>query len=130
VTCIEDSAFAECTGITDIYYYAEQVPETGEDVFLSSNYTNATLHVPASSVEAYKSADQWKDFGSIVALADDDPKPTTGIKDTNNYGTTAERYYSLDGKRMATPKTGLNIIKMSDGTTKKVLMKKVSWSQL
>lgn len=68
LTCIDDSAFHMCTSLTDVYCYAEQVPETGKDVFLSSNYTNATLHVPASSVEAYKNAEQWKDFKEIVAL--------------------------------------------------------------
>ena len=68
LTCIEDSAFHKCTSIADVYCYAEQVPEMGKDVFVDSNYKNATLHVPANAVEAYKSAEQWKDFGSIVAL--------------------------------------------------------------
>ena len=31
-------------------------------------------------------------------------------------------YYSLDGKRLAKPQRGLNIIRMSDGTTKKVII--------
>ena len=70
VTCVEDSAFHKCTSITDFYCYAEQVPETGKDVFVDSNYKNATLHVPAGSIDAYSSAEQWKDFGSIVALPD------------------------------------------------------------
>jgi hypothetical protein len=33
------------------------------------------------------------------------------------------QYYSIDGKRIATPQRGLNIIKMSDGTTKKIIAK-------
>jgi len=31
--------------------------------------------------------------------------------------------YSTDGTRIASPKKGINIIKMSDGTVKKVLVK-------
>lgn len=31
--------------------------------------------------------------------------------------------YTLDGKRMATPQRGLNIIRMTDGTSKKVMVK-------
>ena len=68
LTCVDDSAFHECTSLTDVYCYAEQVPETGKDVFLSSNYKNATLHVPAASIDAYRNAEQWKDFANIVAL--------------------------------------------------------------
>ena len=122
VTCVEDSAFYKCTSITDIYFYAEQVPETDKDVFADSNYKNATLHVPANAVEAYSNAEQWKDFGSIVALTDNDTK-LTGIQSINNEVITAERYYSLDGKQTTTPQRGLNIIRMSDGTTKKVILK-------
>ena len=122
VTCVEDSAFHKCISMTDVYLYAEQVPETGKDVFVDSNYKNATLHVPAASVEAYKNAEQWKDFGTIIALTDEDPKPT-GIQSINNNVITCKRYYSLDGKQTTTPQRGLNIIKMSDGTTKKVIMK-------
>ena len=124
LTCVDDSAFHKCTSLTDMYCYAEQVPETGKDIFVESNYKNATLHVPAASVEAYKNAEQWKDFGNIVALTDEDPKPTTEIMVTTatQQPTVVERY-NIDGKRIATPQRGLNIIKMSDGTIKKVVVK-------
>ena len=122
MTCVEDSAFHKCTSITDIYCYAEQVPETGKDVFVDSNYKNATLHVPAGSIDAYSNAEQWKDFGSIVALTESDPQPS-GIISVNNDVTIGKQYYSLDGKHTATPRHGLNIIKMSDGTTRKVMVK-------
>ena len=76
VTNVGDSAFYNCGSMTDMYCYAEQVPEVGKDVFVSSNYTNATLHVPATSIDAYGNAEQWKDFGKIVALtAQDDYRP-------------------------------------------------------
>ena len=94
----------------------------GKDVFIDSNYKKATLHVPANAVEAYKSAEQWKDFGNIVALTDEDPKPT-GIESVNNSIKTAEHYYTTGGKQISAPQRGLNIIKMSDGTIKKVVIK-------
>ena len=68
VTSIGELAFKECLNLNDVYCYAEQVPETGKDVFMSSNYTNATLHVPAGSVNAYKAAAPWKNFKRIVAI--------------------------------------------------------------
>ena len=36
---------------------------------------------------------------------------------------TEKCFYSLDGKHTSTPRRGLNIIRMSDGTTKKVILK-------
>ena len=123
VTCIEDSVFYSCSGINDIYCYAEQVPEIGKDVFLFSNYTYATLHVPATSLEAYKAANEWKDFGNIVALTDDDPKPTAISEMEYAPLTTNKAIYDLQGHQLTQPKKGLNIIKMSNGKTKKVIIK-------
>ncbi len=61
-------------------------------------------------------------FWHIVALKDDDPKPT-GIKNINQNTIIGQHYYSLDGKRINQPQRGLNIIKMNDGTTRKVVVK-------
>lgn len=33
------------------------------------------------------------------------------------------QYYSLDGKKLSAPQKGINVVKMSDGTSKKVLVK-------
>lgn len=118
VTTIEDGAFGACNNLTNVYCYAEQVPETN-NAFTYSNYTNATLHVPAISIDAYKNAEQWKDFGNIVALTD-----PSGIEATRASQEPAiVEHYTIDGKRVNQPQRGLNIIKMSDGTTKKVVVK-------
>lgn len=122
VTSIGEQTFRLCSSLADVYAYTEQVPQSHRFAFSGSNYKHATLHVPATSLEAYKNAERWKDFGSIVALTDNDPKPS-GIQAINNGVMTAKRYYSIDGKQIAMPQRGLNIIKMNDGTTKKVMMK-------
>ena len=128
LTCVDDSAFHKCTSLEDVYLYAEQVPQTGKDIFVDSNYKNATLHVPANAVEAYRNAEQWKDFGNIVALTEEDPKPTTGIDDmekrvVERETPTIQHYYTIDGKLLAAPQRGVNIVKMSDGTTRKVVLR-------
>lgn len=125
VNSIGRYAFHFCRILTNIYCYAEQVPEINGHPFeegFYSVYSNATLHVPAGSIDAYKNAEIWKNYENIVALTDDDPKPT-GIKDVNSDIITTGRYYSLNGQQMATPRRGLNIIRMKDGTTKKVIVK-------
>ena len=54
--------------IENVYIYAEEVPSTISDAFDDSNIKNATLHVPASAIEAYKTTDPWNRFGTIKAL--------------------------------------------------------------
>ena len=67
VTTIGGQAFAWCSNLRNIYCHAEQIPETGNNIFGSSNY-DATLHVPAASVSAYQAVEPWKNFKEIVAL--------------------------------------------------------------
>jgi hypothetical protein len=85
------------------------------DVYCES----ATLHVPAASIEAYSNTVPWKDFGTIVALTDSDPKPTgvTAPSTTAQQPTIVERY-DLNGRRASKSQRGISIIKTSDGTTK------------
>ena len=47
-------------------------------------------------------------------------KGTTGIAQTA-HAATMKAIYSVDGRRLKEPQTGLNIVKMSDGTTRKVV---------
>ena len=69
---IGSSAFAYCEELTDVYCYAENVPSTDSDAFANSNYENATLHVPAASIEQYMVTEPWSNFGTIVPLTDED----------------------------------------------------------
>ena len=68
VTSIEDYAFSSCSGLQNVYCYAENVPSTHTYAFDDSNYENATLHVPAGSIESYKNTGPWSGFGTIKAL--------------------------------------------------------------
>ena len=49
--------------------------------------------------------------------------PTDGIESANFSKTTTERYYTVDGRQIQKLQKGLNIIKSSDGTTRKVVVK-------
>ena len=49
--------------------------------------------------------------------------PSTGINTTSLDESTVECYYSIDGQRINTPQRGVNIIKMKDGSTKKIMVK-------
>ena len=71
ITSLGDYVFANFSELTDVYCYAEQVPTISRNAFQDSYINYVTLHVPASSIEAYKAAATWKDFGDIVALEDE-----------------------------------------------------------
>ena len=68
VTSIGWFAFDDCPNLTDVYCYAENVPETDSSAFMDFLIASATLHVPAGSVDAYKATEPWGYFGSIVAI--------------------------------------------------------------
>ena len=72
VTSIGDYAFAYCQKIENVYCYAEEVPSTIYNAFDDSNIKNATLYVPASAIEAYKTTYPWVYFGTIKAIEDAD----------------------------------------------------------
>ena len=115
VTSIETDAFDDCTALTSIYSYIENpTNDTGAN-FDSSNYSNATLYVPFGTKDKYLSTTGWKNFAKIVEMGE------TAVKDVSASNTNEAKYYSLDGKQFSQPKKGLNILKMSDGTTRRVV---------
>ena len=76
VTSIGSSAFSDCSRLTSVICLAEDVP-TGSNVFRNVPQSTATLYVPEASVDAYKSANQWKEFGNIVGI---DPTAVEELK--------------------------------------------------
>jgi hypothetical protein len=123
---IEYRAFSNCKELKDIYCYASNVPQTDENAFGDYNYDisyieNATLHVPVASLEAYRQTAPWSGFGKIVALTDDDPKPTKVYSATTDDKYPQFSVYTINGRRISKPQRGLNILRMSNGTTKKVM---------
>jgi len=64
-TDIANPAFSQCAKITSVKVMAVN-PPTISGAFNAAVYSNATLTVPAESVQAYQGADVWKDFQNIV----------------------------------------------------------------
>ena len=85
-------------------------------MFKYTPINKATLYVPEASLASYKTTDPWQSFGTIL------PIELSGIE-RNTIGTVAdvEAVYGLDGKRCDSMKSGMNIIRMSDGTTRKIV---------
>ena len=47
----------------------------------------------------------------------------TGISGVDAEGATEVSRFTLDGKKLDAPQRGINIVRMSDGTIKKVIVK-------
>ena len=137
VTSIGDSAFSYCSGLNSVTI-GNNVKNIGDwaffgcselnsvtsliehpfvvNIFDEKTKDNAKLYVPKGSMYKYQSTKGW-DFRSVM-----EGKATDINTSIMEQKTEVERY-SFDGKLITEPKRGLNIIKMNDGTTKKVLVK-------
>ena len=116
ITKIGYSAFDGCSGLTSIYVYTEKLPDMGRDVFDGCDTKNCTVYVPKGTYDDY-----WlSEFGYFENIVEFDP---TGINNviTSNDAKELSRY-SLNGQRLSAPTKGLNIVKYSDGSVKKVVV--------
>ncbi len=68
IKSIGEKAFAKCESLTDVTCYSSVVPETSQDAFDESNTENATLIVPESAIDIYKSTIPWSYFKQIVTI--------------------------------------------------------------
>ena len=116
VTSIGKEAFAYCRYIENVYCYAEEVPSA--DLYAFYYWCiYATLHVPASAIEAYKTTKPWSDFRTIKDIED-----AVGIESVKDRGIAIQSasgfinisgldnnetvsFYALNGKALGTAKS-------------------------
>ena len=114
VTEIGKSAFANCSGLTSIYVYAEKMPKLRTNMFDGCDAKKCTVYVPKGTYDDY-----WlSEFGYFENIVEFE---ATGINNvvTSNDAKELSRY-SVNGQRLSAPTKGLNIVKYSDGSVKKV----------
>ena len=116
VTVIGEGAFRGCSGLTSIYVYPENLPELGIDIFNGCDAKNCTVYVPKGTIDDYK----LSKFGYFEKIVEFD---ATGIdKVTTSTNVKEVSRYSANGQRLSAPAKGLNIVKYSDGSVKKVVV--------
>ena len=114
ITSIGEFAFGGCSGLTSIYVYAEKVPRIGRYAFEGCASRKCTLYVPKGTYDNYR----LSEFGYFENIVEFD---ATGIdKTTTSTDVEEVSRYSLNGQRLVGPTKGLNIVKYSDGSVKKV----------
>ena len=119
VKTIGQEAFSDCTAMTRLISRAATPPSCGSQALDDINKWTCTLSVPAGSTSAYQEAAQWKEFFFI----DNDVTGIEAVAAESVSNAEITDIYDLNGRRRDTLQPGINIVKMSDGTTKKVLAK-------
>ena len=126
------TAFENCYALNDIYclgqtpplvMYPSQDPDLIYDVPFTKLFgetrptpSSCTLHVPAGSLQAYRSAWVWKEFENIVEDAESSAVQSL-MKEQQPI-----THYTLYGIKN-NGQRGLNIVRYSDGAVKKVILK-------
>ena len=108
-------AFAACHANV-IYAYMSEPFALGDDDFDGYPRSECKLYVPKGCAKKYRQAEIWKEF-------DIEEMDGTGIEGVTNDSTVTEvSRYDANGNRLAVPTKGLNIVRYSDGTVKKVMV--------
>ena len=114
ITEIKDNAFNYCHGLTSIYVDIKQIPKMGRDVFLGCDAKKCTVYVPKGTYDDY-----WlSEFGYFENIVEFDATSIDKVNTSTNAKEVSR--YSVNGQRLSSPAKGLNIVKYSDGSVKKV----------
>ena len=115
VTKIGDNAFSGCSGLTSVYVSWKTPLLNGADKFKDVDKQSCTLYVPQdTSGEYYLS--EWGDYFDNIVEYD-----VTGINKVKSSANVTElSRYSVNGHRLDSPTKGLNIVKYSDGSVRKI----------
>ena len=113
---VGEKCFNGCDKIKYIHNNCTEIPTTSSNAF--SSYT-ATLYVPAESLDAYKVHEVWGQFFAVLDIT------TSGIADISTDDSTngVAGYYDLSGRHSSTSHHGITIIRLKNGTVRKVMIK-------
>lgn len=111
-----------CSYLTEIRVKALVPPvasgDTWTGTFSNVDKNKCALHVPDGTLELYKQAEAWKDFTNMNA-----DLVVSGIETIEHSQVVPCAEYGLDGRKVCPDEKGIHIIRYSDGSTKKVLVK-------
>ena len=110
------NVFPGCNGIRKIYSNYDNPYQINDDVFPSSVYTNATLYVPASALNKYKSTGGWKKFKNILAIGQEKEKLSLTAS-PNGGQISAGTTITLTARANGSTVSGCDIYYTTNGTT-------------
>jgi len=122
---IKQDPFTICESLKQVICYASTIPEISKDLFDKQyaifdgvNLANATLYVPSLSIDDYKISSPWSNFGTILPIEN-----YTHIESVKYNTTKTHNIYNLHGKQTDKLQKGINIVRLSNGETRKIVIK-------
>lgn len=83
---------------------------------------NTTSPVASVTITTECGVDDWG-YGSLAFFAFSAISTTTGIENATVQNAKVQGIYTIDGKQVAEPTKGVNVVKYTDGTARKVVVK-------
>jgi len=115
-TIYYDNYFSDCDSLRILRVNFPEPDNRG--YFSNSVYLNATLYVPIGSKEKYQNAKGWKNFWNI-----EEWDFVNDIKHICDESKREQCVYNLQGQKQIEKQKGFNIVRYSDGRTRKVFVK-------
>jgi hypothetical protein len=124
VTSIGDKAFADCNRITEVICHATEPTETFGTTFSDVTYTSATLFVPETSINAYRTSQyDWSKFQNILPISQYTDIQSARI---STEMTVPTMIYDINGKRsignLQNLMPGIYVVRQGD-KSRKMLVK-------
>ena len=116
VNTIGRNAFSNCNSLTSVICLAAQCPVCENETLLT-DYETVKLSVPTESVALYQSTAPWSSFANIEGIE------VTGIDNVKLSNSNVNSVFNFGGMMTKGVKSGMNIIRMENGTTKKIMIK-------
>lgn len=121
VETIGERAFMGLHWLNNVYANAMIPSEAPENTFTETAYKNAVLHVPAGTIERYKSHPTLSKFLNIVQNDNID----TAVEDVDSETSAAEEIFTLSGIKMGDRDSlapGIYVVRQG-GKTQKIAIK-------
>jgi hypothetical protein len=112
-----------------VYCWATVPPACSDSAFFTDEFPDTlptTLYVPKGCGQIYASTYPWSKFRTILETDPENPSGPAGqISVVRSEADNAEEIarYDISGMRLSTPRRGLNIVRYSDGTVRKEIVK-------
>ena len=117
VTSLGNYCFWDCSSLTSIYMFPSTPPSTGSNIFEDTPLETVYV-VDEDAKTAYQVQEPWNQYAIVVVMP-------TGIEEleTDKTSPSIVGYYDLSGRPINGKQRGAVILRYSDGTSRKVMVK-------